>query len=124
MSNEPLTAEEIATLAAHGYEPNGGGLSEDGTPFVRFKKDGRVSAYTRDFWREIIAELAAPPAPPTADVAAFGKDAWVYCSQHMKPHPTGWCTVSPRDKIGLGVDNAKAALEKCHEWKFPIFGEE
>lgn len=118
--NESLTDAEIATLAAHGYTPNGGGLNEDGTLFVRFRKDGRAQAGTRAFWREMIAELTAPP---TEDVAAFGKDAWIYCSQHMKPHQTGWCTISPRDKIGLGVDTAEAAYEKCRAWKFPIYGE-
>ncbi len=34
---------------------------------------------------------------------AFGKDAWVYCTQHMKPHLTGWCSVSNSDKLGLGI---------------------
>lgn len=120
MSNEPLTADELATLAAHGYEPAGSELSKTATLMLCFVKDGRVAKYSRDFWREIIAELTAPP---TEDVAAFGAGAWIYCSQHMKPHQTGWCTVSVRDKVGLGVDNAKAALEKCRAWKFPIYGE-
>lgn len=116
----PLTTDELATLAAHGYTASGGGLSEDGTPFVRFSKDGRAHVGSRDYWRAVIAELTAPP---TEDVVAFGKDAWVYCAQHMKPHQTGWCTISPRDKIGLGVDTADAAYAKCRAWKFPIFGE-
>lgn len=54
------------------------------------------------------------------DEAAFGKDAWVYCSQHMRPHQTGWCTVSVRDKVGLGVASSEAAYEKCQAWGFPL----
>lgn len=53
---------------------------------------------------------------PTEDEAVFGYNAWVYCSQHLKPHLTGWCGVSNDDKLGLGLfgqDNAKRAKEKC-----------
>lgn len=56
---DPLTATELATLAAHGYAPAGDGTFEDGTPFARFRKDDRVSTYTCGFWRELIAELVA-----------------------------------------------------------------
>ena len=55
------------------------------------------------------------------DVAAFGRGAWVYCSQHMKPHQTGWCGVSVRDKIGLGVKTAQEAYQKCRDWKLPLY---
>ncbi len=55
------------------------------------------------------------------DVAAFGRGAWVYCSQHMKPHQTGWCSVSVRDKVGLGVKDAKEAYQKCRDWKLPLY---
>jgi hypothetical protein len=63
-------------------------------------------------------------AQPTEDETVFGADAWVYCSQHVKPHQTGWCSVSVRDKIGLGVDNAQAAYEKCRAFGLKIYGEE
>lgn len=119
MSNEPLTPDELATLAAHGYEPFGTTIDEHGMS-LHFEKDDHVSVHPVAFWRELIAELTAPP---TEDVAAFGKDAWIYCSAHRGSHQTGWCTVSVRDKIGLGVDNADAAYEKCRAWKFPIYGE-
>lgn len=54
------------------------------------------------------------------DVEAFGADAWVYCSAHRRPHETGWCSVSPREKVGLGVKTAKQALEKCRAWGFSL----
>jgi hypothetical protein len=69
----------------------------------------------------IQATIAVPLLGEQEDVAAFGRGAWVYCRQHVKPHPTGWCGVSPRDKIGLGVKTAQDALEKCREWGFDIY---
>jgi hypothetical protein len=59
--------------------------------------------------------------PYTDDERVFGKDAWVYCRQHMKAHETGWCGVSPRDKVGLGVTTAEAATAKCREWGFELY---
>lgn len=39
---------------------------------------------------------------------------WVYCSQHLRPHRSGWCTVSLADKIGLGpTASEREAYEKC-----------
>lgn len=60
-------------------------------------------------------------ATEQSDVMAFGRDAWVYCRQHMKPHQTGWCGVSPRDKVALGVTTADAAEQKCREWGFELY---
>ena len=59
----------------------------------------------------------------TEDESAFGKNAWVYCKQHAKPHLTGWCSVGNQDKIGLGLlgqEKAKEALQKCRDWGLPI----
>ncbi len=53
--------------------------------------------------------------PLTEDAIAFGVHTWVYCNQHRNVHQTGWCTVSPRDKLGLGVQTA-AAQEKCRDF--------
>jgi hypothetical protein len=50
---------------------------------------------------------------PTGDVLAFGADAWVYCSQHMRAHQTGWCTVAVRDKIKLDACTANEARDEC-----------
>lgn len=72
---------------------------------------------------QIAAIVNAPLSDEQPDVAAFGRGAWVYCSQHMKPHQTGWCSVSVRDKIGLGVSTAEEAYTKCRDWKLPIYGE-
>lgn len=63
----------------------------------------------------------------TDDEKAFGVDAWVYCSQHRNAHLTGWCTVSVRDKLGIGLvgqENGRAALEKCRMFHLPIRGDE
>lgn len=54
------------------------------------------------------------------DEQVFGKDAWVYCRAHMRAHQTGWCGVSPREKVGLGVATAKEAQAKCREWGFEL----
>ncbi len=61
-----------------------------------------------------------PMPPPMEDVAAFGRDAWVYCRQHMRAHETGWCSVGAHDKVGLGVKTAKEAQAKCREWGFEL----
>lgn len=65
---------------------------------------------------------------PTEDEIVFGVGAWVYCSQHCKPHQTGWCSVSNRDKLGLGLSGnapptAQLAYEKCRQFGLPIYGE-
>lgn len=59
--------------------------------------------------------------PLTEDEAAFGRDAWVYCTQHMRAHQTGWCSVNPRDKVGLGVKTAQDAAAKCRAWGFALY---
>ena len=56
----------------------------------------------------------------TEDEIAFGKDAWVYCNAHMSAHQTGWCTVNPRNKVGLGVTSAAEAEGKCRQWHFVL----
>ena len=52
---------------------------------------------------------------PTEDEIVFGKDMMVYCSQHMGPHSTGWCTVAVSDKLGLGLKNTQyqESMQKC-----------
>lgn len=120
MSNDTeLTNEELAILRAHGYEPAGGDRDGDDMIWLMFcrKKDGKIVRSTHAEWRLTIAGFQRPP---TEDEAAFGKDAWVYCKQHCYPHQTGWCSVSPRDKVGLGVKTAEEAYEKCRAWEFPL----
>lgn len=53
---------------------------------------------------------------------------WVYCRQHLRPHETGWCTVSNDDKLGLGIegktiDSQRKAYAKCRRMELPIYGE-
>lgn len=55
------------------------------------------------------------------DERVFGKKAWVYCRQHLRPHLTGWCTVSCINKIGLGVKNEEEAYKKCKLLGLKIF---
>lgn len=51
----------------------------------------------------------------------FGKDAWVYCSQHMNPHSTGWCTVSVRDKTLLKAKNYEDAVKECVANEYKLY---
>lgn len=67
--------------------------------------------------------LNTPFSDEEADIAAFGRGVWIYCSQHMRPHLTGWCSVGVYDKIGLGVQTSEDAYEKCRRWKLPLDGE-
>lgn len=60
------------------------------------------------------------------DEAVFGKDAWVYCRDHAKPHLTGWCSVPASFKLGLGItghDKAKEAYQKCRDFGLMIYGD-
>lgn len=59
----------------------------------------------------------------TEDEKVFGKDHWVYCNQHLRPHLTGWCTVDVRNKVGLGIygDNEREAYQKCRDFDLKIF---
>lgn len=48
------------------------------------------------------------------DDVVFGVDQQIYCSQHLRPHNTGWCTVDVNYKVGLGIPtNSRNALEKA-----------
>lgn len=57
----------------------------------------------------------------TEDEVVFGKGQWVYCNQHLRPHMTGWCTVTVFNKVGLGVATEEEAYKKCGFWGFKIF---
>jgi hypothetical protein len=59
--------------------------------------------------------------PPTEDEIAFGRKVWVYCDQHMRPHMTGWCTVSNRNKIKLAATTQNGAYEECKERGFELY---
>lgn len=62
------------------------------------------------------------------DLMFFSKDmkgpvAWVYCKQHLRPHPTGWCTVNPGQKIPLNATTSDAAYAEVRTAGWPIYGE-
>ena len=65
----------------------------------------------------------------TEDAQVFGVGTWVYCMDHVKPHPTGWCGVGVSHKISLGTfkgehaEQARQALAKCRLFNLPIYGE-
>lgn len=64
--------------------------------------------------------------PITEDEQVFGKDAWVYCNQHLAAHMTGWCPISVRDKLGLGLfgdSKEREAFEKCRQFGLKLHGE-
>ena len=82
-----------------------------------------IPALVAEVERLRVAKLDEPAADLTEDARVFGSDVWVYCRQHCKPHQTGWCGVGVRDKIALGVDNARDALAKCRDWGFYLHGE-
>lgn len=120
MSDTPLTDEELAILRAAGYELAGVDGDPDGTVYVVFYQGDREVRSTPAEWWLVIADLNRPPIE---DEIAFGKGAWVYCNQHMRAHQTGWCTVSPMDKVGLGATTAKEAHAKCRAWGFPLYAD-
>lgn len=49
----------------------------------------------------------------TEDEKEFGVDAIVYCKQHLRPHATGWCTVSNSDKVKLESETVGDAIREC-----------
>lgn len=49
----------------------------------------------------------------TTDEQYFGRAVWIYCNQHLRPHLTGWCTVSNRNKTKLDAMSSEAAYEEC-----------
>jgi len=72
----------------------------------------------------LIDAAPAPEAKPlTEDEAVFGVGAWVYCDQHMNVHQTGWCSVSARDKVGLGVATVHEGLDKCRELGLALYAD-
>lgn len=58
---------------------------------------------------------------PTEDETEFGAGAWVYCSQHLRPHTTGWCSVHNRHKRKLEATDREAALAECRAQGLRIF---
>lgn len=57
----------------------------------------------------------------TEDVKEFGENAWIYCSQHLRPHQTGWCTVPARDKRKLDATTESEAYEECKRRRLKLY---
>lgn len=57
----------------------------------------------------------------TSDEEYFGKKVWIYCNQHMRPHLTGWCTVSNRNKVKLDAQDESSAYDECKLRDFKIY---
>lgn len=60
--------------------------------------------------------------PYGADDTVFGT-GFVFCHQHLRPHSTGWCTVSNADKTplsGATLDEATAEV-RAKGWR--IYGD-
>lgn len=71
--------------------------------------------------KKVMTEHPARQINPDADDFEVFGDQWVYCRSHKNPHKTGWCTVSPQNKVALGVDTYEEAVEKCIDFGFELF---
>lgn len=49
------------------------------------------------------------------DDLIFGENVIVYCTQHCRPHFTGWCTVHSDDKEVLDSKTIVEAYAECRE---------
>lgn len=57
----------------------------------------------------------------TEDEIYFGRHAFVYCDQHLRPHATGWCTVSLKHKQKLDAENIQDAYAECEAKELKVF---
>lgn len=57
----------------------------------------------------------------TEDAKEFGVRKWVYCSQHLRPHLTGWCTVSNIHKVLLDADTIDSAYDECRAKGYKLY---
>lgn len=51
----------------------------------------------------------------------FGEGRWVYCTQHVNPHTTGWCTVPAREKILLDATERGEAVAECRQKGYRLY---
>ena len=59
--------------------------------------------------------------PNVTDHKVFGEGSWVYCDQHLRPHLTGWCSVSPRNKILLDAQDEESAYAECKAKGYKLY---
>jgi len=53
-----------------------------------------------------------PKTRNTDDFRVFG-DQYVYCSNHLTVHKTGWCKDESKYKVALGVSTQEEGIQKC-----------
>ena len=58
---------------------------------------------------------------PEEDAKYFGKNVWIYCGQHLRPHLTGWCTVGLEWKLRLAAEDEKQAARQCERLGLKLF---
>jgi hypothetical protein len=68
-----------------------------------------------------VSNRAVVVTKPEDDADYFGKDAFVYCASHLRPHLTGWCTVPLTEKVRLHALNYEEANDQCRRLKLPLF---
>lgn len=65
MKNDALTRDEQDMLEADGWKYAGGGLGDNGQPYLKFTKHGETSRGSRTYWRDVIANIPRVSPPPT-----------------------------------------------------------
>lgn len=63
------------------------------------------------------------PDNRTEDERHFGPEAYVYCKSHLRPHTTGWCTVSVGFKVALKAKSYEDACKEARQMGFEIYGD-
>jgi len=59
--------------------------------------------------------------PLTEDEIAFGRNRFVYCKQHLRPHLTGWCTVNNNEKVLLDAMTPADARAECNAKMYKLW---
>lgn len=73
---------------------------------------------------EGLSDEAREPLAP--DALVFGEKTYVYCTEHLNPHLTGWCTIEVDKKVGLGIkheghESRERARDKCRSLGLRLF---
>lgn len=81
--------------------------------------DSLTISATLDYVTKRMRELIPKPEIVAEDEIAFGQ-CFVYCDQHLRPHTTGWCSVSSKNKIPLNAKTIEEAYEECKHKGFKL----
>lgn len=55
------------------------------------------------------------------DVLVYGSSVLVYCTKHLRPHSTGWCSVPPSGKVKLDALTVEEAYAECRSKGFALY---